>query len=124
MYVFREPVGRELVAQAALPGFAIDDRAGGGELIAEAKIVQETGDVLLFLPARYFAGNQVGQRGKIEFSFVRARPSLALGMQDGLRQVGAQLHDRPVVTGMNDNLIRPLYRRRIDLRLLDRAQMD
>src|SRR5688500_17961276 len=94
MYVFREPVGRELVTYAAFLGLAIDSGACGGELVSEAEIVQKTGDILLSLPARYFAGDQVGQCGKLEISVVRARPALALGIEDRLRQLGAQFHDR------------------------------
>ena len=96
MYVFGEPVGRELAADAALPGLAIDNRACGGELVSEAEIIQKTGDVLFPHPTLYFPGDQVGQRGKFEISIVRVRPPLALGIEHGVRQVGAQFHDRPL----------------------------
>ena len=44
MYVFREPVGRELVAQAALPGFAIDSFVA-----QESGVMSLTGDQALRL---------------------------------------------------------------------------
>src|SRR5262249_21836560 len=45
MHVLGEPVGRQLMAEAALLRLAVDEGAGGGELIAEADIVDEASDV-------------------------------------------------------------------------------
>src|SRR5262252_7102768 len=49
MHVLGEPVGRQLMAEAALLRLAVDEGAGGGELIAEADIVDEASDVGLRL---------------------------------------------------------------------------
>ncbi len=62
MHVFREPVGRQIVAGAAFLGLAVEQRAGGGELIAEPDIVDEAGDLAIGLAAFGAAGDQVRAR--------------------------------------------------------------
>ena len=42
-YVFGEPIGRQVMADALLFGLAINYRTSGGELIAKSEIVHEAG---------------------------------------------------------------------------------
>src|SRR5262245_64724194 len=45
MHVLGEPLGRQLVAKAAVFGLAVDHRAGRRELVAEPDIVEKAGDL-------------------------------------------------------------------------------
>src|ERR1700722_20813871 len=51
MHVFREPIGRQVVPGAGFLGLAVEQRAGGGELIAEPDIVEKTRDLGIGLTA-------------------------------------------------------------------------
>ena len=62
MLVFREPVGRQVVTEAAFLGLAIEQRAGRGELITEAEIVDEAGDLAVGAAAVGAAGEATDAR--------------------------------------------------------------
>ena len=57
-----EPGGGKFVAHAFFLGALIYDRTGGGELKAEAKIVEETGHLAVVIPALGVAGDEFGKR--------------------------------------------------------------
>src|SRR5580704_12603059 len=78
MHVFREPIGRQIVAGAAFLGLAVEQRAGGGELVAEPDIVEKAGDLGIGLAAFGAADDQFGQGrqlGKIDR--IGGRPAAA-----------------------------------------------
>lgn len=89
VHILGEPLGRQMAAEAALHGIAIDHGAGGGELVAEPEIVDEAGDsVSAWTAACNLAGDQIGKlRHAVKIyarSAVQPLPSLASGTASSL----------------------------------------
>ena len=76
---FGEPVGGKFVAHAFFLGAPVEHRTGGGELIAEAEVVEEAGHLAIAFASLRGAGNQVRQgREGIEIERTGRTPGLAL----------------------------------------------
>ena len=63
VHVLGEPVGRQLVAEAAVLGFLDHRGADRRELVAEPDIVQETGDLAVRLSPLRAPDDQVREGG-------------------------------------------------------------
>ena len=78
MHVLGEPVGRHLVAEPALLRLAIDDGAGGRELIAEPDIVDEASHLCSRGAALDPAGDELRQgRKPLEIDLLGELPAAA-----------------------------------------------
>src|SRR4051794_35193887 len=78
MDVFGEPVGWELVAASRLAGLAVDQGAGGRELVSKAQVVQEAGDLLWRGATGDLAGDEILELGQgLEVELTGQLPALA-----------------------------------------------
>src|SRR5271170_7882260 len=124
MDVFGEPVGRQVVAGAAFLGLAVEQGAGGGELVAETDIVDEAGNLAVGTAAFGAAGDQLGQRRqRVEIDVARHLPAMAVGRL-GHDQILGHGVDRLALVGVDDDAVGALDRLGFDLGPLDRGQVN
>src|SRR5215469_3151042 len=123
MHVLGEPVGRQLMAEAALLRLAVDEGAGGGELIAEADIVDEASDVSVRLAALDSTGDELRQGRKlVEVDLLRQLPAAAHHLLLDHDVLGGDVN-RAGVVPVNDDAVGALDGLDLDFRPFDRAQM-
>src|SRR5579871_2119493 len=121
MHVFGEPVGRQVVAGAVFFGLAVQERTGGGELVAEADIVDEAGDLVRRAAAGGAAGDQLGQRRHLfERDVFGDLPAATVGTF-GHHQILGEDVDRPCVAAVDDDAVGAFDGGALDFRPLDRA---
>src|ERR1700719_3728399 len=109
------------MAEAALFGFAVDHRAGGGELVTHSQIIDEAGNLMVGATARSLAGDHVGERWRAaKVDTLALAPALIFaGLREDLRGDVQRL----VLMRMNHEPVGPLDRRDLDFGQLDGAQM-
>src|SRR5262249_54885969 len=123
MHVLGEPVGRHLMAEAALLRLAVDEGARGGELIAEADIVDEASDVGLRLATFGSTGDELRQGWKlVEVDLLRQLPAAAGHLLLDHHVLGGDVN-RARVGPVNDDAVGALDGLDLDFRPFDRAQM-
>src|SRR6266508_6267822 len=110
MHVLGEPVGRQIVPDAARLGLAVDDGAHGRELIAEPDIVDEAGHVGSGLAALDPADDELWQGRKLlEVDLPGERPAAALDLLLDHDALGGDM-DRAWLVPMDHDVIGALDR--------------
>src|SRR5215468_6172223 len=123
MHVLGEPVGRHLMAEAALLRLAVDEGARGRELITEADIVDEASDVSVRLATFSSTGDELRQGRKlVEVDLLRQLPAAARHLLLDNDVLGRDV-DRGRIVPVNDNAVGALDGLDLDFRPFDRAQM-
>src|SRR5262245_19126913 len=119
MHVLGEPVGWHLVAEPALLRLAVDDGAGGGELIAQPDIVDEASHLCSRGAAFDPAGDELRQsREPLEVDLLGELPAAALHGFLDRHALGRDVNGGGVVP-MDDHAVGALDRRHLDLRSFD-----
>src|SRR5262249_43349369 len=123
MHVLGEPLGRHVVAEAALLRLAVDQGPRGRELIAEPDIVDEAGDVGVGLATFDPADDELWQGWKlVEVDLFGQLPAATRHLLLDHDVLGGDV-DRARIVPMNDDAIGALDGLDLDFRPFDRAQM-
>src|SRR5262245_5864912 len=123
MYVLGEPLGRHVMAKAALLRLAVDQGPRGRELIAEPDIVDEAGNVGVGLATFDPADDELRQGRKlVEVDLFGQLPAAARHLLLDHDVLGSDV-DRSRIVPMNDDAVGALDGLDLDFRPFDRAQM-
>src|SRR6516164_9122516 len=123
MHVLGKPVGRHLMAEAALLRLAVDEGARGRELIAEADIVDEASHLGLRLATFGSTGDELRQGRKlVEVDLLRQLPAAARHLLLDHDVLGGDVN-RARIVPVNDDAVGALDGLDLDFRAFDRAQM-
>ncbi len=123
MHVFGEPVGRQIVSEAAFLGLAVDEGARRRELVAEPDIVDEAAHLVAGFATVDTADDELRQgRQRLEVDLAGDPPAAAFCLLLVHNALSHYVNWARFVP-MDHDALRTPDRGRLDLRPLDRAQV-